>query len=134
MRKFWSAAAVPYPNIRTATDLDIPAFRFSGAGRIIPGEPATGRRRHPPFTTDPLLKVPDGCADMSAAARAHAPCGVCATAPVRHDRPRIGTTTRDRISPGDAPSGTRPGRVKRSVVGYRSPCIHGFRRVGRRRP
>ena len=49
---------------RTATDLDILAFRFPEAGRLIPGETGTGRRRHPPFTTDPHLKVPDGGADM----------------------------------------------------------------------
>lgn len=51
-------------SFRTATDLDVLAFRFPGAGRVIPGESGTGRRLHPPFTTDPLLKVPDGYADM----------------------------------------------------------------------
>jgi hypothetical protein len=49
---------------RAATDLDILAFRFPGAGRLIPGEGGSGRRLHPPFTTDPVLGVPDGRADM----------------------------------------------------------------------
>lgn len=49
---------------RTATDLDILAFRFPGSGRRIPGEGGAGRRRHPPFTSDPLLEVPHGEADM----------------------------------------------------------------------
>ncbi|NNF14832.1 MAG: hypothetical protein HKN72_16510 [Gemmatimonadetes bacterium] len=47
---------------RAATDLDVLAFRFPGAGRLIPGE--RGQRGHPPFAADPLLGVPDGHPDM----------------------------------------------------------------------
>lgn len=49
---------------QTATDLDILAVRFPGAGRLIPGEGGRRRPRHPPFTSDPFLQVPDGGVDM----------------------------------------------------------------------
>lgn len=48
---------------RAATDLDVLAFRFPEAGRLIPGE-AGHRRRHPPFRTDPVLEVPVDGTDM----------------------------------------------------------------------
>ncbi len=49
---------------RTATDLDILAFRFPEAGRMIPGEEDQLPRRHPPFRTDPLLGIPTNNSDM----------------------------------------------------------------------
>lgn len=48
---------------RAATDLDVLAFRFPGARRVVPGE-AGHRRRHPPFQTDPVLDVPVDRTDM----------------------------------------------------------------------
>ncbi len=48
---------------RTATDLDILAFRFPSARRIVPGEE---HRRHPrtPFELDPALEAPAEGVDM----------------------------------------------------------------------
>lgn len=43
---------------RQATDLDVLAFRFPGAGRAVPGESRKGERSHPEFAPDPVL-IPD---------------------------------------------------------------------------
>lgn len=47
---------------RTATDLDILAFRFPGAGRLVPGRRASADEEH--FAPDPALGVPPERADM----------------------------------------------------------------------
>lgn len=47
-------------NFRTATDLDILAFRFPGAGRIVTGK----KSAHSVFLPDPLLGVSGDEADM----------------------------------------------------------------------
>lgn len=47
---------------RTATDLDILAFRFPGAGRLVPGRGASADEEH--FAPDPALGVPPEHADM----------------------------------------------------------------------
>lgn len=49
---------------QAATDMDVLAFRFSGAERVIPGEDERGRRRHSRFRVDPRLCVPMDQADM----------------------------------------------------------------------
>ena len=49
---------------RTATDLDVLAFRFPGASRLIPGESSAISSRHPPFEADPRLEAPADAADM----------------------------------------------------------------------
>lgn len=49
---------------RTATDLDILAFRFSGAGRLVPAPGRSGSGDEDHFAPDPELGAPDGHADM----------------------------------------------------------------------
>lgn len=51
-------------NYREATDLDVLAFRFPGAGRTVPGEKGKGAASHPPFEPDSLLVGSDHDADM----------------------------------------------------------------------
>lgn len=47
-----------------ATDLDVLAVRFPGAGRTVPGEKRKGLPSHPPFQPDPLLAASDDDPDM----------------------------------------------------------------------
>ena len=49
---------------RTATDLDLLALRFPGAGRLIPGEDERPPRRHPRFVVDQELDAPEDSVDM----------------------------------------------------------------------
>lgn len=52
------------PDYRAATDLDLLAVRFPGAGRVIPGEGTAEARRHAPFAPDPVLDVAPDRTDM----------------------------------------------------------------------
>lgn len=52
--------AVGAHDYRTATDIDILAFRFPGAGRLVPGERGTEHV----FAPDPVLDCPPHSADM----------------------------------------------------------------------
>lgn len=47
-------------NYRVATDLDILAFRFPGAGRLIPGK----HSEETLYAPDPVLRCPHDRADM----------------------------------------------------------------------
>lgn len=47
---------------RTATDLDVLAYRFPGAGRLVPGRRPEGDEDH--FQVDETLRIPTGQADM----------------------------------------------------------------------
>ena len=49
---------------RTATDLDVLAFRFPGVHRLIPGSAREREPEPPVFGPDPALQVPEGRADM----------------------------------------------------------------------
>lgn len=49
------------PGYQEATDLDVLAFRFPDAARMIPGESRSRADDHPPFEPDPRL-VPDASA------------------------------------------------------------------------
>lgn len=52
--------AVHRNGYRVATDLDVLAFRFPGAGRLVPG----GKNAHDVFITDPALQCPTDRPDM----------------------------------------------------------------------
>lgn len=49
---------------QAATDMDVLAFRFPGAERVVPGEDERRRRRHARFQVDPVLHVPADHPDM----------------------------------------------------------------------
>lgn len=49
---------------RTATDLDMLAFRFPGAGRLVPGKDRRGARDANHMVVDPALRVPSDRTDM----------------------------------------------------------------------
>jgi len=49
---------------QAATDMDVLAFRFPGAERVVPGEDEQRRRRRTRFRVDPRLDVPPGHPDM----------------------------------------------------------------------
>ena len=49
---------------RTVTDLDVLAFRFPGAGRLVAGLPENGPGVYGRFEPDPVLGVPGDQADM----------------------------------------------------------------------
>jgi hypothetical protein len=53
-----------YGGFRTATDLDILAFRFPGAGRLVPPEPGDGNEDNHSYAPDPELGCPSDCAEM----------------------------------------------------------------------
>ena len=50
-----------YGGFRTATDLDVLAFRFRGAGRLVPDQDGGDRHSYAP---DPELGCPANCAEM----------------------------------------------------------------------
>lgn len=56
--------AVREGGYREATDLDILAFRFPGAGQLVPGGSHTTRQDSPVCALDPLLAVDHSAADM----------------------------------------------------------------------
>lgn len=56
--------AVRYGGYRERTDLDILAFRFPGAGRLVPAGPRAGREDALIFEPDPELRCAPDRADM----------------------------------------------------------------------